>query len=138
MLAAGNREAGVTLLEALVVIAVMALVAALVAPNIGASLNLLSLRQSASVLQADLRVARATALRTGSKITLTPLRNGHGYDWIGGTRHLPDAIHLSMSGPITFMADGSMVPATISIASGARHIPLSINDTTGAVSLDGR
>src|SRR6478752_2975474 len=56
MSAAGNPESGVTLLEALVVIAIMAMVAALVAPNIGASMDLLSLRQSARVLQADLRV----------------------------------------------------------------------------------
>jgi prepilin-type N-terminal cleavage/methylation domain-containing protein len=59
MSAAGSPDAGVTLLEALVVIAVVALVAAIIAPNIETSLDLLSLRQSASVLQADLRVARA-------------------------------------------------------------------------------
>lgn len=133
MSAAGNPESGVTLLEALVVIAIVAMVAALVAPNIGASLDLLSLRQSASVMQADLRVARATALRTGNPVTVTPLKNGHGYDWIGGTRHFPDAIKVSMSSAVSFMADGSMIPANIALASGARRIPLNINSTTGAV-----
>lgn len=138
MSAAGNPEAGITLLEALVVIAMVAMIAALIAPNIGASLDLLSLRQSASVLQADLRVARATALRTGSTVTVTPLKNGRGYDWIGGTRHLADPVKLSMSGPVSFMADGSMIPARISIASGARHIPLNLNSTTGAITAGGR
>lgn len=138
MSAAGNSEAGVTLLEALVVIAIVAMIAALVAPNIGASMDLLSLRQSTSVLQADLRVARATALRTGSTVTVTPLKNGQGYDWIGGTRRFPNAIRVSMSGPVSFMADGSMIPATISIASGSRHIPLNINSTTGAITAAGR
>ena len=71
MSAAGDREAGVTLLEALVVIAVVALIAALIAPNMRTSLDVLSLRQSAAVLQADLRVAHATAMRTGNPVTVS-------------------------------------------------------------------
>jgi len=138
MSAAGDRQAGVTLLEALVVIAVVAMIAAIIAPNIETSLNLLSLRQSASVLQADLRVARATALRTGSKVTVKERPDGHGYDWIGGTRQLPQAISVSISNPVTFMADGSLVPATISVSSGSRRIPVVINSTTGAVTAGGK
>lgn len=133
MSAAGSSQSGVTLLEALVVIAVTAMIAALVAPNIGASLDLLSLRQSAAVLQADLRVARATALRTGNPVTVKVLPDGHGYDWIGGTRHFPQAINLSMSGPISFMADGSLKPAATSISAGTRRIPVAIDPTTGAI-----
>ena len=66
MSAAGDSESGVTLLEALVVIAIVALVAGLIAPNMRTSLGVLSLRQTAAVLQADLRVAHATAMRTGN------------------------------------------------------------------------
>jgi general secretion pathway protein H len=138
MSAVGDRDAGVTLLEALVVIAVVALVAAIIAPNIETSLDLLSLRQSASVLQADLRVARATALRTSSKITVTERPDRHGYDWIGGTRQFPPAITLKMSNPVIFMADGSLVPATISLSSRARQIPVVIDTTTGAVTAGGK
>ena len=138
MSAAGNPDAGVTLLEALVVIAIMALIAGLMAPNIGASLDLLSLRQSAAVLQADLRIARATALRTGRPVVVKPLPGGHGYDWIGGTRHLPGAIVLSMSAPVSFLPDGSLIPAGISIAAGTRRIPIVIDSTTGAIKASGR
>ena len=99
MSAAGDREAGVTLLEALVVIAVVALIAALIAPNMRTSLDVLSLRQSAAVLQADLRVAHATAMRTGNPVTVKPLPGGHGYDWIGCTKHLPEDITLARSAP---------------------------------------
>lgn len=134
----GNSQAGVTLLEALVVIAIVALIAAIISPNIEASLNTLSLRESASVMQADLRVARATALRTGNKVTLKLRPDRHGYDWIGGTREFPQAVSVSMSNPVTFMADGSLIPATISVSSGNRHIPLSINTTTGAVTAGGK
>jgi general secretion pathway protein H len=139
MSAAGsNAESGVTLLEMLVVIAIMALVAAIVAPNMGASLDLLSLRQSAAVLQADLRVAHATAMRTSSPVTVKPLPDGHGYDWIGGTRHFPATVAVSMSGPISFLPDGSLVPAVISVASAGRRIPISIDTTTGAIKAGGR
>lgn len=138
MSAAGNSQAGITLLEALVVIAIVALIAAIISPNIEASLNTLSLRQSASVMQADLRVARATALRTGSKVTVKLRPDRHGYDWIGGTREFPEAVSVSMSNPVTFMADGSLIPATISVSSGTRNIPLAINATTGAVTAGGR
>ena len=135
---AGDPEAGVTLLEALVVIAIVAMVAGLIAPNIGASLDLLSLRQSASVVQADLRTARATAMRTSSMIIVKPLPQGRGYDWIGGTRRLPGTIVMKMSGPLVFMPDGSMAVADIALASGARKIPIAFNTTTGAITAGGR
>jgi prepilin-type N-terminal cleavage/methylation domain-containing protein len=138
MSAAGKSDRGFTLLEGLVVIAIVAMIAAIIAPNIGASLDLLSLRQSTSTMQADLRVARATAMRTGNPVTMKPLPLGRGYDWIGGTRHLPGNITLSMSGPISFMADGSMMAATVALTSGSRKIPLAIDATTGAVTAGGR
>ena len=135
---AGNPESGVTLLEALVVIAVVAMIAAIVAPDVGRSLALLSLRQSASVVQGDLRVAHATAMRTGNPITVTRLADGHGYDWLGGTRHLPADIAISMSGPISFFPDGSMIPATVALKGNGRQIPIALNSTTGAVTAGGR
>jgi prepilin-type N-terminal cleavage/methylation domain-containing protein len=138
MSAAGKTEDGFTLLEALVVLAIVGMIAAIVAPNIGASLDLLSLRQSTSTMQADLRVARATAMRTGNPVAMKPLPRGRGYDWIGGTRHLPENIKLTMPGPVSFMADGSMLPANIALSSGGRRIPLVIDVTTGAVTAGGR
>jgi len=133
MSAAGDRESGVTLLEALVVIAVTALIATIIVPNIAQSLALLSLRESVRLVQADLRVARATALRTGTKVTVTERPDRHGYDWIGGTRHLPEDVTLNMSAPITFMADGSIVTASISLAAHGRQIPISIDIVTGSM-----
>ncbi|HEY1962970.1 MAG TPA: prepilin-type N-terminal cleavage/methylation domain-containing protein [Rhizomicrobium sp.] len=138
MSAAGDHESGVTLLEALVVIAIVALIAGMIAPNMRTSLDVLSLRQSAAVLQADLRVAHATAMRTGNPVTVKPLPGGHGYDWIGGTKHLPEDITLTMSSPVTFMPDGSLIPADITVTSGKRHVPIAIDSTTGAITAGGR
>jgi len=138
MSAAGDHEAGVTLLEALVVIAIVAMVSALVVPNMERSLGLLSLRESVGVVQADLRVARGTALRTGTRVSITPLPDKHGYDWIGGTRHLSSKVSLNMSGPISFYGDGSMIPAAFSLTSGSRRININVDATTGTITAGGR
>lgn len=135
---AGNREAGVTLLEALVVIAIVAMVSAIVVPEMGRSLSLLSLRQSVSIVQADLRVAHATAMRTDARVDVARRPDGHGYDWIGGTRQLPANIKLTMSGPISFFGDGSIIPGPVSVSNEGRQIPVFIDSTTGAVTAGGR
>lgn len=133
MLAAGNRQAGFTLLEALVVVAIVGMLSAIIAPNMSASLDILSLRESAGVLQADLRTARATALRTGSRVIVAPLPDGRGYDWVGGTRRFPAGTAVRMSGQLTFMPDGSILPADISLSSGGRRMQVSMDTITGAI-----
>jgi type II secretory pathway pseudopilin PulG len=122
-----------TLLESLVVIAIVALVSMITVPNVTQALHVLSLRESARTLQADLRVARATAMRTGQPVRVTPLPNSDGYDWIGGTRKLPSDIQLEMSQPVVFFADGSMAPTPIAISSRGRRIGIALNVATGAI-----
>ncbi|HEY4115336.1 MAG TPA: prepilin-type N-terminal cleavage/methylation domain-containing protein [Rhizomicrobium sp.] len=128
---AGDR--GFTLLEALVVLAITAMIAAIVAPNMMQSLALLSLRESARVVQADFRVARATAMRTGNIVTVTPRPDHHGYDWVGGTRQLPEEVRLDMSAPVSFMPDGSMKPADVALWVRNRRVPINFNTAIGAI-----
>ena len=124
-----------TLLETLVILTVMALVSALIVPNMSQSLGALSMRQAARVLQADLRVSRATAMRTGKPQGLAIVENGQGYLWVGGTRHLPPPVVLNISGPISFMADGSAESQSVSLSAHGRHISFAINGATGMVTL---
>ena len=133
MSVAGKRQAGFTLLETLVVVAITAMIATIVAPEMMRALDILTLHQSARLLQADLRVARATAIRTGQKVDLEASNHGHEYDWIGGTRYLPPAITLSMSGPYVVYPDGSIQPATITLTSQKRNVTLTVDAVTGAV-----
>jgi prepilin-type N-terminal cleavage/methylation domain-containing protein len=135
---AGNKQAGFTLLEMLVTIAVMALVAAIVVPNMVQSLGFLELHETTRVLQADLRVMRATAIRTGQKVDLEATNHGHEYDWIGGSRFLPQSITLTMSGPIVVYPDGSVQTASIDMAARGRHFQLTVDPVTGAVTASGR
>ena len=138
MSGAGSNQSGFTLLETLVVVAILALVGGIVVPDMMRALDMLTLQQTARLLQADLRVARATAIRTGQKVDLEATNNGHEYDWIGGSRFLPASVTLSMSGPLTVYPDGSVDTATMTMASRGRRISLAMDSVTGQVTVDGQ
>ena len=126
-------DSGFTLLEALVVVAITAIIAGMIVPNVQQSLAILSLRESARIVQADLRVARATAMRTGTSVTVKLRPDHHGYDWIGGTRQLPKEVTLNMSAPLSFMPDGSMKPANVELWERNRRVPINFNTATGSI-----
>jgi general secretion pathway protein H len=128
---------GFTLLEVLVVVAITALIAGIIVPNLSRSLSVMELQQTTRILQADLRVARATAIRTGQKVDLEAASNGHEYDWIGGSRFMPQGITLSMSGPLVVYPDGSVQTASISIATRRRRYDLAVDPVTGGVTVSG-
>jgi prepilin-type N-terminal cleavage/methylation domain-containing protein len=144
---AGNRRprdcapcgaGGFTLLEMMVTVAVMALVAAIVAPNMVRSLDFLELHETTRLLQADLRVMRATAIRTGQKVDLEATNHGREYDWIGGSRILPPTITMTMPGPIVVYPDGSVQPATVDLSAHGRHFQVYVDAINGAVTVSGR
>ena len=130
---AGSR--GFTLLEALVALAITALIAAIVVPNMVQALDILTLQETTRILQADLRVARETAIRTGQKVDLEATNHGHEYDWIGGSRFLPPAITLKMSKPLVVYPDGSVLTTPITMSSGRREYPITVDPATGAVAV---
>lgn len=135
---AGKSASGFTLLETLTVVAITALIASLVMPNLTRALSVLELQQTVRMLQADLRVARATAIRTGTKVDVTASNNGHEYDWIGGSRLLPAGIALTMSRPVVVYPDGSVQTASISIATRRRQYGVAVDPVNGAVTVSGQ
>jgi len=126
---------GFTLLEALVALAITALIAAIVVPNMVRALDILTLQETTRILQADLRVARETAIRTGQKVDLEATNHGHEYDWIGGSRFLPPGITLKMSKPLVVYPDGSVLTTPITMSSGRREYPIIVDPATGAVAV---
>lgn len=129
---------GFTLLETLVVVAITALIASIVAANMERTLEALSLQQNVRLLQADLRVARATALRTGKSVDLEATNRGREYDWIGGSRFLPAGITLSMARPFVVYPDGSVDAPTMVMSSAGRRHTLAVDPVTGGVTVDGQ
>jgi len=135
-MSAAGSDSGMTLLEALVVVGITALVGALEFPNLERALDVLSLRETASTMTADLRVVRADALRTGQDITFALAPDGRGYGWSEGqARKIPPAVTLQVEpgGTIKFFADGSASGGTLKLTSAGRAIPISVDSATGTV-----
>ena len=134
----GAGSKGFTLLETLVVVAITAMISAIVVVNMERSLGTLELQENVRLLQADLRVARATALRTGKKVDLEATNRGREYDWIGGTRFMPAGITLAMSRPFVVYPDGSVDAPPIVMSSARGRHTLTVDPVTGGVTVDSR
>lgn len=132
----GAGSKGFTLLETLVVVAITALIASVVAANMERTLSVLQLQQNVRLLQADLRVARGTALRTGKKVDLEATNHGREYDWIGGSRFLPAGITLAMSRPFVAYPDGSVDAPPMIMSAGRRQHTLTADAVTGGVTVN--
>lgn len=77
---AGDRCRGVTLIEMLTVIALLAIVAALAAPGLNAFLVGQRVKAVTYDLTADLLLARSEALKRGADVSVTPAADG----WVAG------------------------------------------------------
>jgi len=129
----GRREAGFTLMEALIALAVFSLVAGLVFPAVGQGAAAAAFQQAASGLRADVAMARAQALRTGEPVELVVAPDGRGYGWTPGPqRRLIAGLELGPAdAALRFYPDGSSSGGGLVLAQGVRRASLSVDPTTG-------
>lgn len=130
------RDAGFTLLEALVVVTIAAAISALLFPNVQRTLDVLSLRQSASVFTGRLRAARAQAIRQDQPVWVAATADGKAYGWRDGApQQLPGAVTVGFAGqrPVVFHPDGSSSGGQAVMAAGSRRIPIQVDAANGAV-----
>ena len=142
---AACRQAGFTVVELLAVLVIVVLAGAVAYPRLGAAREQAALRATVLALDAQLRSARAAAVRTSTPQTVTIdmasrtyassveprprtlggwLRvslDGHGFETVG-----------TSAGIISFQPDGSACDATIRVASGHRSAAVTIDWLTGA------
>lgn len=129
-----RRRHGMTLIEALVVVALLGLVTGIGFPALERALGVLAFRQAASALAANLAVARAESQRSGRPVRLRVAADGRSYGWTGvADRSLASglALRLTAGRPVVFQPDGSAVPALLTLTGGARSFQLSIEAETG-------
>ena len=110
MLATGDAgEAGATLLEAMVVLAIVGLISGLAFPNIARGIQAQSLRHEFRTLSSDLMLARGDAIRKGQPVTFAVSADGRAYGWTGAERRLlgPDTRLAMSQAAITFDTDGA-------------------------------
>ncbi|MDO9712290.1 GspH/FimT family pseudopilin [Paracraurococcus lichenis] len=143
---AGSAEAGFTLLEMIVVLAVLALVAGLFAMRGPPRSAALDLRAAAGTLVQDLRLARATAIaRNASRRVLLDPADARWQAEGGAPRALPPGTAMVVRAAATetggrlaairFAPDGSSTGGWIELADGRRRMQLGIDWLSGRVSL---
>ena len=142
------RPHGLTLLELLIVIALMAIVAGMVIPMLGGPVSTSELRSSARQLAAGLRLARSEALseRRETFLVIDVAGKRFKVDRDSQAHALPAKIELKLYtaqndlvsdsvGSIRFFPDGGSNGGRITVASGARKFDVDVDWLTGRVAI---
>lgn len=131
-----SSSAGFTLIEALVILAVTALVAGLLFPALQQSQRYWDRRAAMSAVSAGLDRARALAIRTGLSARLVLSDRGDGFSIGGGPFvQLAGDVRLeARPGAVTFYSDGSSSGGRIAVIAGPQQRLLLISAATGLVS----
>jgi general secretion pathway protein H len=142
------RMRGVSLLELLVVLALMALIAGLVIPTFGDGVPTSQLKSSARQLAAGLRVARSEAVAQKREAFLVLDLEGRRFKIDNDPREyaLPPRVDLKLftaqqdivnekTGAIRFFPDGGSNGGRITVAAGARKFEVDVDWLTGRVAI---
>ncbi len=137
-----------TLLELLVVLAIMGLVAAMVLPMLGPGVSTSELKASARQLAAGLRLARSEAMATRHESFLALDLEGRRFKVGNDPREyaLPKSLEIKLftaqmdivdekTGAIRFYPDGGSNGGRITVASGQRKFEVDVDWLTGRVAI---
>ena len=129
-------DAGVTLIEALAVVAVVALAATIGFARLQQAVQTLAWRQATVAMGMRLRETRAAALRHGRAEAFAVTADGRGYRAAGVASPSPAGATLALAGdaPILFQPDGSSSGGVL-VVRRPRGAParLRVEPDTGAV-----
>ena len=136
-MSATGSDAGMTLLEALVVMGLMALVATLAFPSFEHTLGYLQLREATGTIVANLRMARSDAVRGAQEIDFKVATDGKSYGWSEGeARQVPGHVVLRTANgqSIRFYSDGTTSGGELEASADGRRVAIGVDEATGAVS----
>ena len=142
------RSRGVTLLELLIVLSIMAVVAAMVVPMFGSGVSTGELKGAARQVAAGLRLARSEALATRHEhfVLLDLERRVFRVDTDTREIALPRDVELKLftaqsdlvsdkAGAIRFFPDGGSNGGRVTIAAGERKYEVDVDWLTGRVAI---
>jgi len=144
-----HASAGVTLLELLVVLTIMAIAAAFVYPMFGGTgVSTTDLKSAARQVAAGLRFARSEALATRQETRLLLDLEQHTFsiDRDASVHALPKLMEMKLFtaqsdlvndrvGAIRFFPDGGSNGGRVTLASGARKYEIDVDWLTGRVAI---
>lgn len=141
-------QAGVTLLELLIVLSIMAIVAAIALPMFGSGVSTGELKSSAREVAAAMRLARSEALATRQQTRVLLDLEQRSFQLERETRAhaLPKLVEMKLYtaqsdlvsdkvGSIRFFPDGGSNGGRVTLASGQRKYEVDIDWLTGRVSI---
>ena len=143
-----RRASGVTLLELMIVLMLMALIAAVTIPIFGSGVSTTELRSAARELAAGLRLARGQAIAQRSEATLQLDVAARSFSVPPDPRvhALPTGIELKLFtaqrdlvsdnvGAIRFYPDGGSNGGRVTLAAGERKYDVDVDWLTGRVAI---
>ncbi len=144
----GSRASGVTLLELLIVLVIMAAVSGLVVPMFGSGVSTTELKSAARQLASGLRLARSEAITQRRETFLVIDVAGRRFRVDRNPREhpLPRDVELKLFtaqkdliddkvGSIRFFPDGGSNGGRITVASGERKFEVDVDWLTGRVAI---
>ena len=147
-LRAPRRARGVTLLEILIVLSIMAILAAIVVPIVGGGVSAGELKGATREIAAGLRLARSEALATRKETRVTLDLEGRSFqvERDARTHTLPRQIGLKLFtaqsdlvnekiGAIRFFPDGGSNGGRITLTAGERKFNVDVDWLTGRVAI---
>jgi len=147
--AALRRPTGMTLLELLIVLSIMAVVAAMVIPMFGSGVSSTALKSAARQVAAGLRLARseAVATRHDTRLVLDLEHRTFQVEPDARIHALPRELEMKLYtaqsdlvsdrvGAIRFFPDGGSNGGRITLASGERKYDVDIDWLTGRVAIN--
>ena len=128
----GPAQRGFTLIEMIVVLAVLSLMLALVLTHGPARSERLTVAAAARDVAGTLRVARARAIAQNRVVGVHLAPNGYQLDG-AAVRRMPQAVVLSGPTVIAFHPDGSSSGGSIAVQGGGMRDAVVVNWLTGRV-----
>ena len=138
--------AGFTLIEMIVVLAIIGLLLAVIMPHVGRGIGPHALVATAHDVAAALRLAREQAISTNQPIRFVAAANTFGSSGDKHLQHVPQGIALAISDgvqpgvgknvdAIEFFPDGSSTGGAVEVIAGTARYAVLVNWISGNVSI---
>lgn len=130
----GGVPCGFTLVEMLVILAILTLMASIVFPSVEKTMRRQTFVEAARRVELGLRAARAAAVTESAPTLFVAAADGHGFRYAAHDERLPEGVVLATPARgIRFFADGSALGGEVALSDGRWRQRFRVDGTLGKV-----